>query len=61
MISLQKVPLTKSIVVLGISDDISEELIELYFDSPKSGGGGVTELCRNQVGFNVTFSSHEGN
>ena len=37
-------PLT-SVLVSGLSYDTSHELVKLYFESPRSGGGPVHTVC----------------
>ena len=42
-VSIQQVPLCKSILVTGFSD-ITHDFIELYFESPRNGGGPVEKV-----------------
>ena len=40
-VTIEQVPVCTSIVVSGISDDTTHDAIELYFESPRYGGGPV--------------------
>lgn len=60
MISIQRVPKTKSIIVFGETENISDEYINLYFENKKNGGGEVAGLSRNEDGIVVTFMDHKG-
>jgi hypothetical protein len=62
MISVQRVPKTKSIVVLGITDDMTDDLIRLYFENEKrSGGGDIVGFSRKESCVIITFEHREGN
>ena len=41
---IEQVPVCTSIVVSGISDNTTCDAIELYFESPKYGGGPVKRV-----------------
>ena len=42
-ISIQQVPVCKSILVTGFSD-VTHDFIELHFESPRNGGGPVEKV-----------------
>ena len=61
MISIQKVPKTRSVLVLGITDDMSDEYIKLYFEGKRTGGDDNVEVTsRDEVGVIVKFETHIG-
>jgi len=43
-VTIEQVPVTASILVSGISDDITHDAIELYFESSRYGGGPVERV-----------------
>ena len=43
-VTIDKVPVCTSIAVSGISDNTTRDAIELYFESPKYGGGPVERV-----------------
>ena len=40
-VTIQRLPVCRSILVSGISDDTTEDAIELFFESPRNNGGPV--------------------
>lgn len=61
MISVQRVPKTRSIIVIGIPDDMKDELIRLYFESTKrSGGDDIVDFSRKEACVIITFKNCEG-
>ena len=42
-VSIEQVPVCKSILITGFSD-ITHDFIELYFESPRNGGGPVEKV-----------------
>ena len=43
-VTIKQVPVCTSIIVSGISDNTTRDAIELYFESPKYGGGPVERI-----------------
>ena len=43
-VTIEQVPVCTSIVVSGISDNTTRDAIELYFESPRHGGGPVERV-----------------
>ncbi|XP_068707161.1 protein mono-ADP-ribosyltransferase PARP14-like [Montipora foliosa] len=43
-LSIERVPICKSILVSGISDDTTHDAIELFFESPRNNGGPVEKV-----------------
>ena len=43
-VTIEQVLVNKSIVVSGISDNTTRDAIELYFESPRHGGGPVERV-----------------
>ena len=40
-VTIQRLPVCRSILVSGISDDTTQDAIELFFESPRNNGGPV--------------------
>ena len=40
-VTIQQVPVCRSILVSGISEDTTQDAIELFFESPRNNGGPV--------------------
>ena len=40
-VTIQRVPVCRSILVSGISEDTNQDAIELFFESPRNNGGPV--------------------
>jgi hypothetical protein len=52
--------MTRSIIVLNVPVDTSDDLLSLYFDNPtRSGGVDVVSCRREDAHVIVTFASHK--
>jgi len=60
MISVQKVPQTCSILVLGVPAAIDNDYISLYFETENYGRGEVIDVKRADDHVVVTFANFEG-
>ena len=48
------------IEVTGLEESMSEEMVMLYFENPRSGGGEVKAVERKDQSFVVTFQDPQG-
>ena len=64
MISVQKVPATNRLLVCGLTDDITEQFLELHFESKRVGGdsGYVSKVDMNPLENSaiITFTNANG-
>ena len=51
----------RTLMVQGLTPALKDELLQLYFESPKYGGGDIESLCRvNGQEARIVYNEHGG-
>ena len=51
----------RTLMVLGLTPALKDELLQLYFESPKYGGGDIESLCRvNEQEARIVYNEDGG-